>query len=90
MIVSWDDAIQIRERLHAEGNRFGMMMRHHEEEAQVTLGNRRREHKALAEKWKLAQHLCYAHASEVSSRAGIPEYGEAWNHRLQPQDLERV
>ena len=88
-MASTIDAICWREQFHAEGNRFGMMRQYHEEQASFTLGIEHEEHRALADKWKLAQSLCYRHAGEVSHLAGIPEYGDAWNRRLQPHDLQR-
>lgn len=78
----------MRERFHAEGNRFGMMYHYHEEQAAFTFGEEHVEHLILAAKWKLAQSLCYQHAGIVSHLGGIPEYGEAWDKRLQPSDIE--
>jgi hypothetical protein len=81
-------AMAIRDRFHAEGNRFGMMARHHREEAAFKLGDEAKQHFALADKWALAQHLSFSAAGTISGAAGIPEYGRAWNERLQPHELE--
>jgi hypothetical protein len=84
-----EDAIRLRERHHANGNRFGMMSRYHQGEAALMLGPKAARHLALADKWALGQHLEYVAASAISNALGIPEYGRAWNERLTPIDLEK-
>lgn len=83
-----DQAIKLREWHHAQGNRFGMMSRHHRDEATFLLGAAAAEHLALADKWALGQHLEYCAAFAISDAAGIPEYGRAWDERLMPDDLK--
>lgn len=65
-------------------------MRYHKDEATFLLGAEAAQHLALADKWKLAQHLEYAAAGMIVGAFGIPEYGRAWNERLQPDDLKKA
>jgi phosphopantetheinyl transferase (holo-ACP synthase) len=86
--ITADGAIAIRERFHAEGNRFAMKVAYHEEQAAFTLASDERcNHIALAAKWALARDCYWTAANTVSDRAGIPEYGEAWDKRLQPHEV---
>ena len=85
--ITAEGAIVLREYFHAEGNRFGMMKRCHEEQASFALGAEHAIHLLTAARWKTAQSICYQHASEISMRAGIPEYGEAWEQHLQPHEV---
>lgn len=84
-----DAAIRLRDWHHARGNRFGMMSRHHKDEATFLLGKEAADHLALADKWALGQHLEYCAASAIADAFGISEYGRAWDERLMPDDLEK-
>lgn len=87
--MTTEAAEELRDRFHAEGNRFGDMAEHHREECRFKLGPLAEYHRALAEKWALGQHLSYAAAGMVSDAAGIAEYGRAWDERLKPDGLEK-
>ena len=84
-----DDAILLRERFHAEGNRFGMMARYHRETATFLLGADAARHLSLADKWEFGRYLSYAAAGAITAAAGIDEYGRAWSERLQPDEVGR-
>jgi len=85
--VSAEIAARLRDELHAEGNRFGMMRMNAEEQLTFALGRKGDALRAEAEKWKLAQFLAFEAAGRISHAFGIPEYGDAWHKRLHPQDL---
>jgi hypothetical protein len=88
--MTQERAAKIRDRFHAEGNRFGMMSRYHKQMATFMLGAEAAKHLVLADKWALGQHLSYCAASEIVEFAEIPEYGRAWDERLLPDDLEKA
>jgi hypothetical protein len=85
-----DEAIRLRDRHHAQGNRFGAMSRYHRDEARFLLGAGAANHLALADKWALGQELEYSAAGMIAGAFGIPEYGRAWNERLTPGDLKEA
>jgi hypothetical protein len=86
--ITADGAIAIRERFHAEGNRFAMMVAYENEKAAFTLtANDRCNHIAMAVKWALARDCYWTAANMVSTRAGIPEHGDAWDKQMQPHEV---
>jgi hypothetical protein len=85
--ITADVAIEIREMFHAEGNRFAVMVAYEEEQASFSLAKDRRSHIAMASAWAIARDCYWTAASVVSTRAGVPEYGEAWEKRLQPHEV---
>ena len=65
-----------------------MMVAAENEKALFALAEKdRRNHIAMAEKWSLARDCYWTAANTVSTRAGIPEYGDAWDKQMQPHEV---